>query len=158
MHEFNYHTAKTISDAISTLSSSDDGVVMAGGQTLLPTLKQRLAAPSDVIDIATISDLNSITISGDTLELGALVTHASVSGSKEIAQAIPGLAKLAEGIGDPQVRNRGTVGGSIANNDPAADYPAACLALKAIIVTDQREINADEFFTCLLYTSPSPRD
>ena len=125
---------------------------MAGGMTLLPTLKQRLAAPSDVIDLAGASGLSGISVSGG-VTIGAMTTHAAVAGSTDVKGALPALAGLAEGIGDPQVRNRGTIGGSIANNDPAADYPAACLALGATIKTDRREIAADDFFNGLFETA-----
>jgi carbon-monoxide dehydrogenase medium subunit len=152
MHDFNYQKAGSVADAVSALNAADDGTVMAGGMTLLPTLKQRLAAPSDVIDLAGASGLSGISVSGG-VTIGAMTTHAAVAGSADVKGAIPALADLAEGIGDPQVRNRGTIGGSVANNDPAADYPAACLALGAMIQTDRREIPADDFFNGLFETA-----
>jgi carbon-monoxide dehydrogenase medium subunit len=141
-----------VADAVSALKAAEDGKVMAGGMTLLPTMKQRLAAPSDVIDLGGISGIDGISDSGG-VTIGAMATHASVAGSAAVKGAIAALADLAEGIGDPQVRNRGTIGGSIANNDPAADYPAACLALGATIKTDRREISADDFFKGLFETA-----
>lgn len=152
MHDFNYQKAGSVADAVSALKAAEDGKVMAGGMTLLPTMKQRLAAPSDVIDLGGISGIDGISGSGG-VTIGAMATHASVSGSAAVKGAIAALADLAEGIGDPQVRNRGTIGGSIANNDPAADYPAACLALGATIKTDRREISADDFFKGLFETA-----
>ena len=135
MHDFNYHKAPNIDEAVKVHQGADDGTYMAGGQTLLPTLKQRLASPSDIVDIAGVQDLGSINVSNE-VSIGSMTTHASVASSSEVLGAIPALAHLAEGIGDPQVRNRGTIGGSVANNDPAADYPAACLALNATIKSD----------------------
>ena len=152
MHDFNYMKVRSVSDAVSALKSSPDGSVLAGGQTLLPTMKQRLASPSDVVDISGVSGLSDISDSGG-VTIGATTTHASVAGSSAVKRAISALSLLADGIGDPQVRNRGTIGGSIANNDPAADYPAACLALGATIKTDRREISADDFFTGLFETA-----
>jgi carbon-monoxide dehydrogenase medium subunit len=152
MHDFNYQKAGSVADAVSALKAADDGKVMAGGMTLLPTMKQRLAAPSDVIDLGGISGLDGVSVSGG-VTVGAMATHAAVAGSSTVKGALSALANLAEGIGDPQVRNRGTIGGSVANNDPAADYPAACLALGATIKTDRREISADDFFQGLFETA-----
>ncbi len=153
MYEFDYHTPQTIDDARALLSGRDDPKLLAGGQTLLPTMKQRLAAPSDLIDLRKVTGLDGITGAGDTLRIGAMVRHAAVAASDEVRQAIPALAALAGGIGDPLVRHRGTLGGSIANNDPSADYPAGCLALAATISTDRREIGADEFFLGMFETA-----
>src|SRR5690606_24731131 len=119
------------------------------GMTLIPAMKTRLAAPSDVIDIARIGELKGITVSGSTVTIGAATTHAAVAASAELKRALPALAELAAHIGDPHVRHKGTIGGSVANNVPAADYPAALLALNATVVTDRREIVADDFFTGL---------
>jgi carbon-monoxide dehydrogenase medium subunit len=149
MYQFEYHRAASVEEAAAKVKSADDGTLMAGGMTLLPTLKQRLASPSDVVDLAGIADLKGISVNGDTVTIGATTTHDAVANSGEVAGAIPALAALAGGIGDPQVRNCGTIGGSIANNDPAADYPAALLGLGATVHTDQREIAADDFFTGL---------
>lgn len=153
MYEFNYHRPSSVSDAVSALSGADDGKFVAGGQTLLPTMKQRLASPSDLVDLGGIGDLVGISSDGGTLTIGAMTTHATVAASGDVKSTIPALAALADGIGDPQVRNRGTIGGSVANNDPAADYPAACLGLGATIVTSSREIAADDYFTGLFETA-----
>lgn len=153
MYETTYHRATSAADAASKLGSADDGKYISGGQTLLPTMKARLAAPSDLIDLTTIEGMSGIAVDGDTVTIGAATTHAEVAASAEVAAAIPALAALAAHIGDPAVRNRGTIGGSIANNDPAADYPAACLGLGATIVTDKREVAADDFFTGMFETA-----
>ncbi len=153
MYEFNYHKPGSVSEAATAVKGASDGVLLAGGQTILPTMKQRLASPSDVVDLGGIADLKGISVDGSNVVIGAMTRHADVAGSAEVAGAIPALAALADGIGDAQVRNRGTIGGSIANNDPAADYPAACLALGATIVTDTREIAADDFFTGMFETA-----
>ncbi len=152
MYAFDYHKPSSVADAIAVLKKADDGTFVAGGMTLIPTLKQRLAQPSDLIDLGGVKELVGITVSGNTVTIGAMTTHAAVAKSAEVAKAIPALAALVGGIGDPQVRNRGTIGGSVANNDPAADYPAACLALGATIKTDKREVKADDFFTGLFET------
>ncbi len=153
MHDFNYTKAGSVAEAVAALRAAEDGRALAGGMTLLPTMKQRLAAPSDIVDLAGVAELAGISVSGGAVVLGAMATHDAVARSAEVRAAIPALADLADGIGDPQVRNRGTVGGSVANNDPAADYPAACLALGATIRTDRREIAAADFFTGLFETA-----
>jgi carbon-monoxide dehydrogenase medium subunit len=156
MYAFNYHRPATIADALAKLRAADDGKLMAGGMTLIPTLKQRLAGPTDLIDLGGIAELKSIVVSSESLTIGAMTTHDAVASSGEVRMAVPALSALAYAIGDPQVRNRGTIGGSIANNDPAADYPAAVLALGAVIHTDRRQIPADEFFTGLFETALAP--
>ena len=153
MYPFRYHRPRTLADALATLAGAEDGKLLAGGMTLLPTMKQRLAAPSDLVDIGGIEALGGIRRDGDALVLGALARHGEVAASATVREAIPALAALAEGIGDPQVRNRGTLGGSVANADPAADYPAALLALGATVHTDRRRIEADDFFTGLFETA-----
>ena len=153
MYNFNYQKANSQEEAISARQSADDGSYLAGGMTLIPTLKQRLAQPSDLIDLSEIADMVGVTDNGDSITIGAMTTHATVADSDIVRSKIPALAELASNIGDPQVRNRGTIGGTIANNDPAADYPSACLALGATIVTDQREIGADDFFTGMFETA-----
>ncbi len=153
MYETTYHRAKSAADAATKLGGAEDGKYLSGGQTLLPTMKARLAAPSDLVDLTTIDGMSGISVAGNTVTIGAGTTHAEVAASKDVAAAIPALAALASHIGDPAVRNRGTIGGSIANNDPAADYPAACLGLGATIVTDSREIAADDFFTGMFETA-----
>ncbi|HEY4164345.1 MAG TPA: FAD binding domain-containing protein, partial [Dongiaceae bacterium] len=127
MHNFEYHRPNSLADAAKVLGSASDGKLIAGGQTLLPTLRARLAEPSDVIDLGAIAELKGIKVEGDGITIGAMTTHAEVAHSADVKKTIPALAKLAGGIGDEQVRHRGTIGGSLANNDPAADYPAAVL-------------------------------
>lgn len=153
MYNFEYHKPANLDDAIAKLKASDDAMVISGGMTLLPTMKQRLASPSDLIDLSGIDGLSGITVSGDTLTIGAMTCHADVAASDDVKKAIPALAHLAEHIGDPQVRNRGTIGGSIANADPAADYPAAVVGLNATIETNARKIAADDFFIDLFETA-----
>jgi len=156
MKDFSYHRPSSVSEAVALLAASDDGRALSGGMTLLPTMKQRLATPSAVVDLAAVPGLSGITVDGGTVSIGAMTTHAEVAGSAAIKAAIPALATLAGLIGDPQVRHRGTIGGSIANADPAADYPAAALGLGATIVTDRREIAADTFFTAMFQTALEP--
>jgi len=135
MYAFNYQRPKTVRQAAGLLAKAGgDGKLLAGGQTLLPTMKQRLASPAMLIDLNQVDGMGGIELKGRNLHIGAMTKHADVANSHIVKTAIPGLAALAEGIGDPAVRNRGTIGGSIANNDPAADYPAACLGLGATIV------------------------
>lgn len=153
MYRFQYHRAKTLDEAVKIFNDAEDGLYLAGGQTLIPTLRQRLAAPTDVIDLSAIKDLMGITAGKDAVTIGAFTTHAEVAASWEVQHAIPALAALAGAIGDPQVRNLGTLGGSIANNDPAADYPAAVLGLGGLVKTNRREISADDFFTDLFETA-----
>jgi len=150
MKTFNYHSAKEVKEA-SKLASSNSAF-LAGGMTTIPSMKLGLATYKDLIDIKGIKKLSGIKVSGKTVRIGATTKHAEVARSKEVKKAIPSLAALAEGIGDPQVRNKGTIGGSIANNDPAADYPSACLALNAIIHTSKRKIQADKFFKGMFET------
>ncbi|HEX9448070.1 MAG TPA: xanthine dehydrogenase family protein subunit M [Dongiaceae bacterium] len=153
MHNFNYQRPGSVADAVKALGSAGDGKIVAGGMTLVPTLKQRLAAPSDLIDLGAIADLKGIKAEGDGVTIGAMTRHVDVATSALVKSTIPALAHLAEGIGDRQVRNRGTIGGSLANNDPAADYPAAALALGATIRTNKREIAADAFFKGMFDTA-----
>jgi len=150
---YNFEYSKPASLAEVEAAVGEDAVVLAGGMTLIPTLKQRLASPDLLIDLGGIGDLSGISVSGGTVTIGAMTTHAEVAGSKDVAKAIPALAALAEMIGDPAVRNRGTIGGSIANNDPAADYPAAVVGLGATVKTNKREIAGDAFFTGLFETA-----
>jgi carbon-monoxide dehydrogenase medium subunit len=156
MYAFEYHRPATVEDAAALLSRSEDPKVMAGGQTLIPTLKQRLAQPSDVVDLGAVADLRGIREEGDGLTVRAMTTHAEVAHGDLVARVIPALARLAEGIGDRQVRNRGTIGGSICNADPAADYPAALVGLGATVRTTSREIAAEEFFTGFFETALEP--
>ncbi len=153
MYPFLYQRPTSLDDALKSFRSADDACYLAGGQTLLPVMKQRLAMPSDVIDLASIGELRGFTVAQDRLSIGAMTSHAVVAQAAEIKSCIPGLSHLAGTIGDPHVRNRGTLGGSIANNDPAADYPAALVALDAVIHTDRREIAAADFFKELFETA-----
>lgn len=154
MYETSYHRASSASEAADMIAKADDGKFLGGGQTLLPTMKQRLAAPSDVIDVTQIAEMKGICESGDGgIVIGGATTHAEVAGSDLVKQKIPGLASLAGGIGDPAVRHMGTIGGSIANNDPAADYPAGLVALGATVVTSKRELAAEDFFTGMFETA-----
>jgi len=153
MYETRYHRPATLAEAEALFAEGDDPRYLAGGQTLIATMKQRLAAPSDVIDIAHIAELSGIAAESDTVRIGGATTHVAVATSDAIARAIPALAALAGSIGDPAVRQRGTIGGSLANNDPAADYPAATLGLAATIHTTRRAIAADAFFTGLFATA-----
>ncbi len=153
MYEFQYHRPASIDEARKILSSNEESKILAGGMTLLPTMKLRLAQPSDLVDLSGIDSLCGIKKDGDLIEIGAMTSHADVAGSDFVLSEIPALASLAATIGDAQVRNRGTIGGSLSNSDPAADYPAAVLGLNAIISTDKREIAADDFFKGLFETA-----
>ena len=153
MYEFNYHRPGTLEAAAAALAAAADGQVLAGGQTLIPTLKQRLASPSDLVDLGGVAGLDGARREGGAVVVGAMTRHAEVASSPEVKDAIPALASLADGIGDPQVRNCGTIGGSIANADPAADYPAAVVGLGAEVRTDRRTIAGDDFFTGLFETA-----
>ncbi len=153
MYNFDYHRPASLAEAASALQGADEAKLLAGGQTLLATMKQRLASPSDLIDLSGVGELKGISVEGDSLVIGAMTTHAEVAKSDAVKGFCAALAKLAGGIGDPQVRHRGTIGGSIANADPAADYPAALLGLGATVVTDKREIPVDSFFTGLFETA-----
>ncbi len=156
MYAFNYHRPDSVEAAAQALAANEDAKLLAGGMTLLPTMKQRLAMPSDLVDLSGIADLKGVRAEGDSLVVGAMTRHALVAGDATVQSKIPALAKLAGGIGDPQVRNCGTIGGSIANADPAADYPAAVLGLGATVKTSKREIAADDFFTALFETALEP--
>lgn len=153
MYAFEYKKVSSLGEAQQAFDSADDGTFMAGGMTLIPTMKQRLAMPSDVIDLGGIDGLSGISVDGDTVTIGAMTCHADVAASDDVQKAIPALAHLASLIGDPQVRNRGTIGGSIANNDPAADYPGALVGLGATVHTTKKEVAADDFFTDLFETA-----
>jgi carbon-monoxide dehydrogenase medium subunit len=152
MYAFEYHRPQSLSGAITDLANPD-AKALAGGMTLLPTMKQRLASPAALIDLRNVRELTGIAREGDNLVIGAMTRHADVARSNVVQAAIPALAALAGGIGDPHVRNMGTIGGSLANNDPSADYPAAALALGATIVTNKRRIGAQDFFTGLFETA-----
>jgi carbon-monoxide dehydrogenase medium subunit len=158
MHDFSYHRPSDLGAAVARLREADEPKLLAGGITLLPTMKQRLAAPSDLIDLAGIPELSGIRSDGNEVVIGAMTRHADVAASDVVRRAIPALAKLAEGIGDPAVRHCGTIGGSVANADPAADYPAGVLALDAVIETTERRIGADDFFVGLFETALKPTE
>src|SRR5712675_287437 len=153
MYETTYHRASSVDEAVAQFGKGKEAKFLSGGQTLLPVMKQRLAAPSDVIDVARIKELVGVEASGDTLTIKAATTHYDVSQSDAVGKSIPAIADLASMIGDPAVRHRGTIGGSLANNDPAADYPAAVLALGATVKTNKRSISADDFFKGLFTTA-----
>jgi len=153
MYETTYHRPSSVDEAAALFAKGAEAKYLAGGHTLIPVMKQRLAAPSDVIDLGRIKELVGIDVSADALTIKAATTHYDVVGSGPVQKAIPALAHLASLIGDPAVRYRGTIGGSIANNDPAADYPAAVLALGATVTTNKRSISADDFFKGLFSTA-----
>ncbi|MEO8554192.1 MAG: xanthine dehydrogenase family protein subunit M [Kofleriaceae bacterium] len=153
MKDFEFHRPTSIADAVALLKQKPEAKLLAGGQSLLPVLKLELAEPTDLISLAGIQELRDIRVDGDRIIIGALVTHAAVSESADVKKHIPALATLAGWIGDAQVRNRGTIGGSVAHADPAADYPAALVALGATIATDRRKIAAEDFFKGLFETA-----
>ena len=153
MYQTTYHRPSSVDEAVSLFGKGKEAKFLAGGQTLIPVMKQRLAAPSDVIDLARIKELVGIDVTGDAVTIKAATPHYDVATSAAVQKAIPALAHLASTIGDPAVRHRGTIGGSLANNDPAADYPSAVLALGATIKTNKRSIAADDFFKGLFSTA-----
>jgi len=153
MHAFEYHRPSSTKDAVSLASNKTEGRYLAGGQSLVQAMKLRLSSPSDLIDINSLNDLAGIKVSGSTVEIGAMTRHAEVAASAAVQKAIPALAALAGMIGDRQVRHMGTLGGSLANSDPASDYPAAVLGLGATITTNKRKIEADKYFTGLYETA-----
>jgi aerobic carbon-monoxide dehydrogenase medium subunit len=153
MENFNYHRPATVKAAVALLKKSKDGAYLGGGHTLIPTMKQGLRAPKDVIDLTAIKGFSGIKVGKSSVDIAAGTTHAEVATSSAVKKAIPALAEMAGKIGGVHVRHRGTIGGSIANNDPAADYPSACLGLGATIVTNARKIPADKFFTGLFQTA-----
>ena len=152
MYDFAYQKPGSLADAVAALTSDADAKALAGGMTLIPVLKQRLAKPSTLVDLAKLG-LSGITQSGNTVTIGAMTTHVMVANSAEVKAKFPALAALASHIGDEAVRHRGTIGGSLANNDPAADYPAVVLATGATIKTNKRSITADDFFTGMFSTA-----
>jgi carbon-monoxide dehydrogenase medium subunit len=158
MHAFEYHRPSSTKDAVALGSKKDEGRYLAGGQSLVQAMKLRLSSPSDLIDLGSIKELSGIRASGNAVEIGAMTRHADVAGSADVKKAIPALAALAGIIGDRQVRHMGTLGGSIANNDPAADYPGAVLGLGATITTNKRKIEADKFFKGLYETALEPAE
>ena len=153
MYEFKYHRPGTVRQAANLLVKNEDAKLIAGGHTLVPVMKQRLASPPHLVDLSHIEGLDTIEMKGRSLVIGATAKHAEVANSAIVGEAIPALAELAGMIGDPAVRHRGTIGGSLANNDPAADYPAAVLALGAVVKTNKRSIPAEDFFKGLFTTA-----
>lgn len=153
MYETKYHKSSSLDDAVAALAAAEDGKVLSGGQTLLPTMKQHLASPSDLVDVRAIDSMKGVCVDGDTVTIGAATCHADVASNADLQAHIPGLAALAGGIGDPAVRAMGTIGGSVANNDPAADYPSAVLGLGATVITNTREIAAEDFFDGMFSTA-----
>lgn len=152
MQAFTYTKPASVVDAAKA-AAADNAKIIAGGQSLLPSMRLGLAAPESLIDLSALADLRGIRVAGGVVRIGAMTTHAEVAASAEVAKAIPALADLAGRIGDRQVRNRGTIGGSLANNDPAACYPAAVLGLGATVHTNQRDIAADDFFVAIYTTA-----
>jgi len=153
MYPFNYQRAKSVADAAASVSKNADAKLLAGGQSLIAALKLRLARPSDLVDLGTIDELRGIQVDGGSVTIGAMTRHAEVAASAEVKKAIPALAALAGCIGDRQVRNMGTLGGSVAHNDPAADYPAGLVGLGATVNTNKRKIAADQFFKGMYETA-----
>lgn len=153
MYEFKYHRPGTVRQAANLLAKNEDAKLIAGGHTLVPVMKQRLASPPHIVDLSHVEGLDGIEIKGRALVIGALAKHADVATSAIVGESLPALAELAALIGDPAVRHKGTIGGSLANNDPTADYPAACLALGATIVTNKRKLKPEDFFQGLFTTA-----
>jgi carbon-monoxide dehydrogenase medium subunit len=156
MRTFEYHKPTSVSEVVALLGEGAETQPIAGGMSLLPAMKLRLSRPAALIDLSGIEALTGVTATAGMLTIGATTRHINVANSPTVRNAIPALAQLAGAIGDPAVRNRGTIGGSLANNDPAADYPAAVLALGATVVTDKREIAADQFFRGMFETALEP--
>ena len=153
MDDFQYHAPSSVDGVLSALRGADEGKVLAGGMSLLPIMKLDMAMPSDLVSLRNVPGLGEIEDHGHCLKIGALCTHAQVAASSVVQERIPALAQMAGRIGDPQVRNRGTIGGSVAHNDPAADYPAVCVGLDATIITDRRKISSDDFFGGMFETA-----
>ena len=153
MYSFTYHRPGSARQAANLLAKNPEAKLLAGGHSLIPVMKLRLAKPSAIIDLNGIEDLSGVELKGRSISIGAMTRHADVANSQVVRDALPGLASVPASIGDPQVRNRGTIGGSVANNDPNADYPAACLGLGATIITNKRRIAADDFFTGMFSTA-----
>ncbi len=158
MYSFTFHRPETLRQAVNLLTKNEEAKLLAGGHTLLPTMKLRLAGPPQLIDLSRIEGLAGIELKGRSIEIGAMTRHVDVHTSPVVQEAAPVLAKLAGLIGDPAVRHMGTIGGSIANNDPTADYPAAALGLGATIITNKRRIKADDFFTGMFSTALEPAE
>jgi aerobic carbon-monoxide dehydrogenase medium subunit len=158
MYNFTFHRPETLRQAVNLLTKNEEAKLLAGGHTLLPTMKLRLAGPPHLIDLSRVEGLAGIALAGRSITIGAMTRHVDVHTSPVVQEHAPVLAKLAGMIGDPAVRHMGTIGGSVANNDPTADYPAACLALGATIITNKRRIKADDFFTGMFSTALEPAE
>ncbi len=158
MYAFNFHRPTTLRQAANLLAKNEDAKLLAGGHSLIPVMKLRLASPATLIDLSKIDGLSGVELKGRSIVIGAMARHKDVADSPAVRQKMPGLAAVPDSIGDPHVRNRGTIGGSIANNDPNADYPAACLGLGATIITNKRRIPADEFFSGMFETVLEPNE
>jgi aerobic carbon-monoxide dehydrogenase medium subunit len=158
MYSFTFHRPETLRQAVNLLTKNEDAKLLAGGHTLLPTMKLRLAGPPHLIDLSRVEGLSGIELAGRSITIGAMTRHVDVHTSPVVQEHAPILAKLAGMIGDPAVRHMGTIGGSVANNDPTADYPAACLGLGATIITNKRRIKADDFFTGMFSTALEPAE
>lgn len=156
MYAFSFHRPTTVRQAVNLLAKHEDAKLLAGGHSLIPVMKLRLASPPVLIDLSKVEGLSAVELKGRSIVIGAMVRHADVARSKEVQEHLPALAEVPAAIGDPHVRHAGTIGGSIANNDPNADYPAACLGLGATIVTSKRKIAADDFFTGMFSTALEP--
>ena len=156
MYSFTYHRPTTVRQAASLLAKNEEAKLLAGGHSLIPVMKLRLAKPTHIIDLSRVEGLSGIELKGRSIVIGAMTKHGEVANSPIVQETMPALAAVPGSIGDPQVRNVGTIGGSIANNDPNADYPAACLGLGATIITNKRRIIADEFFTGMFETALEP--
>ena len=156
MYEFKYQRPNSVRQAANILAKDTDAKILAGGHSLLPTMKLRLAKPTQLLDIGRIEGLNTIELKGRSLVIGAMARHVEVANSPVVKEALPVLAEVAGMIGDPAVRHRGTIGGSLANNDPNADYPAAALGLGATIITNKRKIAADDYFKGMFETALEP--
>jgi aerobic carbon-monoxide dehydrogenase medium subunit len=153
MYNFTFHRPTTVRQAAGLLSRNPEAKLLAGGHSLLPVMKQRLASPSALVDLSLVEGLSGVELKGRSVVIGAMTRHADVARSEVLKETFPALASVPDSIGDPQVRNRGTIGGSIANNDPNADYPAALLGLGATVITNKRRIAADDFFTGMFSTA-----
>ena len=156
MYPFTYHRPTTVRQAANLLAKHPEAKLLAGGHSLVPVMKLRLASPSAIIDMNTIEGLSGVEVKGRSVVIGAMTRHFEVAGSKVLQEVLPALAGVPGSIGDPHVRHRGTIGGSVANNDPNADYPAACLGLGATIITNKRRIASDDFFTGMFSTALEP--
>jgi len=156
MYQFNYHQPETLAEATAVFRDADDPMYLSGGMTLLATMKQRLAAPTDIIDLSAIAEMSGLTVDDTRVQIGAFTTHNTVANDPGLRNTLPVLAQLAGLIGDNQVRNRGTMGGSVANSDPSADYPAAVVGLGATVHTQERSISGDDFFQDLFETALRP--